>query len=95
MASLWLRSSCPSLLLFFNRTYPTTSYVTNHEVETITVTLTDNNKVKGLVGRIFNISTGTLTLTHTVANPTTQYSTFLTNITQPSTSVALILMLGE
>ena len=94
MASLWLRSSCPSLLLFFNRTYPTTSYVTNHEVETITVTLTDNNKVNGLVGRIFNISTGTLTLTHTVANPTTQYSTFLTNITQPSTSVGLNFNVG-
>ena len=94
MATMWLRASCPPLSLFFKCTYASTTYVTNHEIETITVTLTDNDKLNGLMGRIFNLSSGSITLTHTVANPITQNATFLTNVANPSTSTQLDFNVG-
>ena len=86
MASAWLRASCPPLSLFFKRTYATTSYVPLHEVETITVTLTDTNPQAGLVGRIFNIPSGTLTMSQTVPNPVTLNSAFLTSVASSTLS---------
>ena len=94
MATMWLRASCPPLSLFFKRSYTSTTYVTNHEIETITVTLTDNDKLNGLIGRIFNVASGSIILTHTVANPITQNATFLTNVANPSTSTQLDFNVG-
>ena len=98
MASAWLRTSCPPLSLFFKRTYATTSYVPLHEVETITVTLTDTKPQAGLVGRIFNIPSGTLTMSQTAPNPVMFNSAFLTSVSSStlssSTFVALKMNFG-
>ena len=94
MASAWLRASGPPLSLFFKRTYVTTSYVTNHEIQTITVTLSDNNKSRGLLGRIFNLPTGTLTITQTSPNPTTNNAGFLAAVNASSDVAPLALNMG-
>ena len=83
-----------SLSLFFKRTYVTTSYVTNHEIQTITVTLADNNKSQGVLGRIFNLPAGTLTLTQTSPNSTTSNAGFLAAVNASSNVAPLALNLG-
>ena len=94
MASAWLRSSCPPLSLFFKRTYASTSYVTNHEVQTISVTFADNVQTNGLLGRIFNLPTGTFTLTQTSPNPTTNNAGFLAAVNASSNVAPLALNVG-
>ena len=74
--------------------YATTSYVPTHEVQMITVTFTDNNKQAGLLGYIFNITTGTLTLTQTLPNPTTNNAGFLAAVNASLNSVQLALNVG-
>ena len=94
LASAWLRSSCPPLSLFFKSTYASTSYVTNNEVQTISVTFADSNKTNGLIGCIFNVPTGTLTLTQTSPNPTTNNAGFLAAVNASSNVAPLALNLG-
>ena len=74
--------------------YATMSYVPTHEVQTITVTTTDNNTQAGLLGRIFKIPTGTLTLTQTSPNPTTNNAGFLAAVNASSNSAQLALNVG-
>ena len=56
--------------------------------------MSDNNKSQGLLGRIFNLPTGTLTITQTSPNPTTNNAGFLAAVNAWSNVAPLALNMG-
>ena len=89
MASAWFMQVV-HFSMFFKQTNAAISYVMTHEIQTISVTFIENNKQAGLLGHIFNIPIGTLTLTQTSWNPTTNNAVYLAAVNASSNSAPLI-----
>ena len=83
-----------TLSLLFKQTHATKCYVMNNKIQTLTVTLTDNNKEAGLHGCIFNMPRDTVTMLQTSLNPINNNAAYLANVNASSNSVPCALNLG-